>query len=371
MRFFFFVTCILLQLVPLCLVAQSVPVSDYLVLVNGDTVYGELQWGVDKDLANGPRFKQAGQAQFTRYGITEVSAFGFANGRTFVNMNQLAIKGSEDQPKVFIKQLVWGDVNLYVWNYSGKAKSDYFLLKDSSLLHLTPPVKEVVERNGEKYSAENKEYLQALATFLSGHSQFSVNQKLRYTDKKIASTVVAFNKVSEAERPVSVYKAKNDISFSMNVGVPVITTISDAFFIRAAGYANFFNEKSTTTFIRSGLILQYNVLNNVALKKSHGNGQYITTKGLLNLVPIAAGVQARERMLQPYGYAGLGLMFFLEEQYVVTDTEVTDSSIKPRFTPIPTLNVGVGTKINLKKTTLNLECTPTISGAYISAGLTF
>lgn len=362
---------LLLLMCSLSLSAQSPYSQDYVVLIKGDTLWGSLSPAADKYLAEGVDFQEEGRDSYTRYNGSEIKGFGYKNGRSFVSLHWLPVKNAHNQPEVFVKKLVGGKVDVYTWNKAAFGKSDYFLIKDSLLLHLAPPEKKLVERNGRKYNFYPKDYLFSLDTFLTEQYQFSVNPKLKYSEKEIQKTVLEYNRFTEDVHPVSIYKAEKRVEYNVMIGTTGFLRGNKFTEWRAAAYANFFNERSNSFFPRIGIIMQYDFGEVDLSQVSNDAIGKLSNFGLLNFVPLSIGYQGKPGFFQPYAYVGIGFVVGFFKEHEIENKAVVSNSHSFGFFGYPSLNLGMGTKVHIQENIFNIEVTPTFRGLIVSLGVTF
>lgn len=128
--------CIFSLLFCLSLSAQELYKSGYILLEEGDTLYGQIDHKIDKYLAHKVCFKSSESADVVTYKAGDVFGFCLNDGRFFVT------KDAEGDT-VFLEYLVNGKVDLYYMRRDDEYDC-YYIQKEGMELVLLPYFEDVV-----------------------------------------------------------------------------------------------------------------------------------------------------------------------------------------------------------------------------------
>lgn len=133
--------------------AQSDFRPGFVVLNNGDTVSGYLEYSVRDIQEKECRFRREKQGTTTHYSPVELTGYGFESGRQYVTRT-IPIEG--DNRSVFLQRLQSGRANLYLYD-------DKFYLEKDSLFQLPVPKKREVNTDNGMYVVQDNLYVGLLS----------------------------------------------------------------------------------------------------------------------------------------------------------------------------------------------------------------
>ena len=131
----------------------------YIVTNENDTIYGQVLNGIDSELAFGISFTDTiPNSKITKYQVSELTGFGFSNGRRFDRVN--IINENDSLSSVFAKKVLTGEIDMWVWRKSGR-NPDIFLRNNGNgrVAHLFKGEDTIISENGKDYKKKNVEYI--------------------------------------------------------------------------------------------------------------------------------------------------------------------------------------------------------------------
>jgi len=150
----------------------------YVVTLDRDTIYGQVNYSTQSKHYKVCEFKNGSNRQ--DYQPNQLMAYGFIADRRY-------LAGIRDDH--FVEVLVQGPLNLY------KLKEVFMVDKNSEVIELDPPVKELVTAEGERGYREDKQWLHTLAYTISDCDKSWENKlkSLKYSEKDLTSLVTQYN----------------------------------------------------------------------------------------------------------------------------------------------------------------------------------
>lgn len=347
------------------IVAQSAFESAYIITRDNDTINGYILEKTDAEMARKIQFKTDKNSVIKTFRSNELSGFGFDHGRVFQQIP--ALVSAEDTVFVFGKKLVEGRFDLLVRRYAHQSKPDIFLLNNS-----TNELISLIKTQNRNY--KEKDSLQV------SHSEISPNVNLsnqdssfvreifrnkKSSEKKIKSRIIEYNRKFEEKYPVKVYREQVRYNYDILAGLPLNS--SEELHFRVGVYRQKSRVERTTNFsFMQGLVYHH--------RSNAGRDLSIDPElnpsyrwHLLNIIPLGINFHGNTKIVQPYGYAGLGLGVIMEDEYVGVHLEQPGTETDFQF--LPTLNVGMGLKFRLGKTSLITELTPTLNSLFWNVGI--
>lgn len=360
MKFYFFLFFSVVAISNI--VAQSSFEPAYYITQDKDTIRGFILEKTDAELARNFQFRADKNSVVKTYRPDEIPGFGFANGRVFQQIPVVITK--EDTVFVFAKRIVEGKIDLFVRRYAHQSKPDIFLYNNSTnkIIPIFQPRRRVLQMDslslpqpefGEKLNSEDSSFVQEI-----------LSQK-KPSEKRIRKKVIKYNREFQEEYPVNIYREQLKHNYDILAGLPITT--SEELHFRVGVYRNKSRvERSTNYSFMDGLVYQHRSNTNQDLTVlPEGNSIY--RWHLINVIPFGVNFHGNSKVIQPYGYAGLGAGVIMAEDLVVVNGEQKENEISYQI--FPTLNVGIGLKIRLGKTFLITELTPTINSLFWNVGL--
>lgn len=357
---------LLIGLISFQCLGQSSYEAGYIILQNRDTVNGFILEAPDGQLARKIKFKTNKNASASIYRSKELVGFGFNNGRVFERFPIVSSEG--DTAYVFAKNVIRGKIDAYVWRHPNRSKPDFFLINNSTnnTVQLTKPAKKVIkDKNGKSYFRKDYRYAGNLMLIKEDTvlSKMSV-PPVRYTENKIKEDIIAYNQDFTEEYILKEYEEQIKFNYDIIGGMP-INSAKELHF-RAGIYRNKSRvERSTNFSVIQGIVYHHWSNDNREIPAS-GRGFLNYRWQLLNIIPWGVNFHGNSKVVQPYGYAGLGVAALKMTNDLYSNGEANGNEKLYYF--FPTLNFGVGTKIRLGNNFLITELTPTINGLFWNVG---
>ncbi|MEM6343427.1 MAG: hypothetical protein AAF927_06085 [Bacteroidota bacterium] len=136
----------------------------YLIKLDGDTLYGEVDSRGDEKMGFQCRFRARKKAAVQLFTPTEIAAFRFINGKYFVAKE--VVDGS-----FFLEFMIKGKINLY---YRRDEKGDhYYLQKENEPIEKLEYEEKFVKREGKKYLYQTKKHIRQLHQYTDRLSEFA------------------------------------------------------------------------------------------------------------------------------------------------------------------------------------------------------
>lgn len=361
MKFYFFTILSLVAIFKIA--AQSKLEPGYVITVEKDTLRGFIMEKTDAELAEKVSFKPDKNAVLRTYKADELLRFGFNYGRTF---EQIPVKiSAQDTSFIFVKRIVEGKIDLLVRRFPHQNNPDLYLSNNTQTLAF-PNSQKRKFLAGESNSYSQSEFVQELNKF-SQDSSFveSVLSLKKFSEKKVRKEIIKYNQTFREEYPVEVYREQVKYNYDILAGLPINS--SEELHFRVGVYRNKSRiERSTNYSFMQGIIYHH--------RSNKGTGIFVIPDEnityrwqLLNVIPVGVNFHGNTKIVQPYGYAGIGLGVIMEDEHVGVNLEQPGTETTYRF--LPTLNVGMGLKIRLGNTSLITELTPTINSLFWNIGI--
>ncbi|QED37513.1 hypothetical protein FK178_07155 [Antarcticibacterium arcticum] len=337
----------------------------YIIAAEKDTISGFILERTDAEMARSIKFKKDIESSPRIYKAEEITGFGFDNGRVYESHSFVPINGKRSF--VFAKSLVKGKIDLLAWRHPQRFQPDFFVVNNSSgkIVYLKKPVKEeIIGKDGKHYNKRDKTYLSNLK-HVKGDSVISA---IRFSEKLIQKDIIDYNQIYQNEFPLAVHEERLENSIDVMAGLPIQFNSGSSIFRIAAYFNHTKPERSTRFIISRGVIYNQRVIDRV-FPSDFKDGSMSKKLQVLNLVPLAVKFQGDAKFFQPYGYAGGGIAIIRETSVLVKDYE--NNGMKSHIFPLPTVNVGIGARLNLGPAYLITELTPTLTGIFLNTGISF
>lgn len=143
--------------------SQSELRQGYLLLLNGDTIYGQID---NQNYYNNSvecLFKKNNTDSIIRYIPTQLKGYRFKDGKYYISMK---IPANNSFENVFLEYLVNGQLNVF-FRQDQNGSNHYFISKDTLQIRELINSKEIVEIEGKKYVNEKKEANGLLTYYMS------------------------------------------------------------------------------------------------------------------------------------------------------------------------------------------------------------
>lgn len=346
--------------------AQDTFVPGFIITEEQDTINGYLLEKTDAELARKVIFKREKKGISKTYKPAELLGFGFDNSRIFRKMATI-LSPEEDTTYVFAKNLVKGKIDLYVLRYANQNNPDIFLINNNTSARVElsrPESRRFFRKNGKIYSPFNFSYVSKLRLIKGDSSAFDARSYPKYSERRIKNDILNYNRAHANEYPIEVYKEELKFNYDFLAGIPVSSSVELHF--RVGVYRNKSRVERTTNFsVMQGIVYHHwSKDENQVPVIQEGNSNYRWQ--FLNVIPLGINFHGNSKIVQPYGYAGVGFGVALMNDHIIGNGEIQGEETKFWFSP--TLNFGVGAKIRLGRTFLITELTPTINGLFWNAG---
>lgn len=336
----------------------------YLISREQDTLRGFILDGSDADLANSIQFKKDMDGQVLNYEPAALKAFAFNTGRSFESM-ELPPREQVKAKHIFAKNIIRGEIDLFVWRHKGRAVPDFFVYNNSSgkSAYLKKPVKRNVAEG--KSFTRDQYYLGNLQLVKGETGNIS---RLRFSEKQMKKDIIRYNSTLQENIPLFIYKDEVKYNFDLMVGIPILEEISFPIW-RISAFMNKNRPEVTRNFYFTHGIYFVHVDKKRELPTDLKYGLVDSKSSILNVMPIGFKYQGDGKVFQPYGYIGGGisawwLTWFLIEDYNKAGSR-TDMAIYPTF------NIGIGTKIKMGPAAFIAEISPGMRGVFLSAGISY
>ena len=348
----------------------------YIINLEKDTVKGYLLDNIDSKLAFSTKFK-AITLNSSGYTVTpsDILGFGFHNGRTFVRMDlKDSTKYSGAVSKVFVKKIIEGKIDAYIWRHRNVNEPDIFLINNfqGKSVHLTPSTKKILQDSlGNTYLSDTKLHIGLLKYVKLDSQGLYYNQNyFRYTYKNIKKDILEYNISHKEIYPVNTYSEEINIEHSITIGTHVLPALHDYFNIRIAYQRIKTNtEKSKKISFLKGIVFNYYRSINPDVDLTYYNSNLVYKLQLLNIIPLGIYCQGKSEKIKPYGYLGGGFVIGMDTAHKVNKYQyvglVRDVIASPSFI------AGLGMKIKAGNNFIILESSPILFGIYLQAGYSF
>ena len=365
---------ILIVLIVHSLYSQNKYKSGFVVTTKKDTINGFILDKIDFELAYKISFKRnLIDETIIEYKPSELLSFGFTSGRIFERKEIMYDSHTnKDSLHIFAKRIVKGKINLFIWRHNKNSSSDFFIINNSSKreAQLMKPKKTEIKKDDKTYSKKDNTYIRHL-TFVKKDEilEPEENNKLRFAEKPISKDIISFNRNFQEEYPLEIYKEPFKYNYDILVGIP-FNLNSDELQFRIGAYRNkTFIEKSNTLSYLNGIVYNHWSDNDKKWNKDYQNGTSNYRWQMVNIIPVGLKYQFNSKHIKFYGYLGAGAAVIMMTDYIIEDYEIVGSQKDWVF--LPTVNVGLGTKIKVNTNFILTEITPTMNGVFFNVGYSF
>lgn len=347
--------------------------SGYILTPQNDTVRGYILDKTDGETGLKISFKkQLTDSAPSTYSSSELHAFGFDDGRVFVQ--HVSKDQNQDTAKVFAKRILQGKIDLFVSRLPNSSKETFFLKNNETneVVQVQKPVKEIITLdNGTQLANESKSYI-GLVNYMTsdapGAPLYAENE--RYSAKKISQKIAAYNDLFASDFATSSYKEKQIFSYALSAGVPIIGNSNgtdNITFFRLSGYRlKQFPEKDRKMSYLRGFSYRY--------ASWLGDDGSTRDEHAISILPWGIHYQSERGLIRPYAYFGLGVLVLLKPFTSIDENaNAADAQTKHAIVPLIGANIGAGVKIKSGGNFFHLELTPTGNGGgvFINIGYTF
>jgi len=340
----------------------------YIVTNENDTLYGQILNGMDAYLASSIFFKNNELNNVIRsYAVSDLIGFKFQNGRTF---ERIDFKTTNFDTTVFAKKIVTGKYNLWVWRHSNR-KTDFFLKNNTNqkIVHLTKPEDKTIYVDGKEYTQQDNRFIGNIIHVTDNEFKPSSRKyNLKYNEKRIVDQISILNEAHEEKFPISTYKEETIIKYDVKIGIPFqfapnSTEFKLGFFIRKINV-----EKNVNYSIIRG-ITYYGWHEHGGYTGSLENGSSNHRWQLINILPIGAHYQGKNKVIKPFAYVGIGAGILAMSNYQIKEYQNTGSKIF--FLPYPTVYTAAGLKLRVGSNYVTTEITPSFLISTFKMGFEF
>lgn len=360
----YFLIAILLSFVFFNLSFAQVPWQPgYIVKINGDTIKGFIEFETDEKLSQSINFLYIKDGtESLKFSPDELNSFGFHSDRVFKS-----VKFGTDSMNYFAKKISSGKINLFIIRFEKSDDNKYHLSRTDTVfqIDLLPPSKKNVIRNGKNYTHRDNLYIGNLNLITENTIPKKELKKVKYRYKSIQNFINRYNDDYSIKYPTSSYRENYKYSFDITAGIPVYfrSEIND---YRLAVYADRTNiENSNKLAYRMGISFRY-------WKRKEGNYEEGSDiQKMLKVIPLGIRWQSEPKKIMPYGFVGLGFIFWKDINFVYENeekvNEYNDNIISLA------LNLGIGVKIKVGNNYLLAEYTPALieSIGFFNIGYSF
>jgi hypothetical protein len=345
----------------------------YIVNSAQDTIAGFIVDGTDAELGLKIQFsKEKSFNDLTSYLPSQLRGFGFEYGRIFKCFYYIYNeKRSNDSVAVFAKKRIAGKITLYTFDKAKAGQPDFFLINNDihRIVHLMPPKKQSIEeRDRENFITSNKNAL--LLSHVKGDSlnnPASVRE-IRYYERPVKKSILKYNDNFKKQYPVSEYRQQIAHRNDATLGLPISMGPEEMQF-RVAFYRHrYFPERSGEISIIRSVSYRHWVDNATIDSNVAENNNYYKEQ-TLNIVPIGINLHADSRLIRPYAYCGVGMLFRKRTSHNIVD--FVDKGDQSYHEILPVFIIGAGVRIKIHSNFLLLEVTPAADSPFINIGYSF
>lgn len=342
----------------------------YIITTSGDTLQGFVLEKNDAAMAHRISFKSNLQATIERFKATELSGFGFNNGREFQQMPIRVLRGTAwDTSYIFAKNMLRGKIDLFVWRHPQKVRPDIFLYNNVSgkTAHLQKPAKREQEIDGKTYIVRDDRYIGFLNLIKKDSITSIVSEPVKFYEKHIKRDILSYNQEYQASFPVQEYSEKIKRTTDILAGLPISSHHGGLHF-RLGVYRQIKNTEKFSNFSLFRGIVYHHWSDDSPEVPSIRNGSSNFRWQFLNIIPVGINFHGDRGWIRPYGYAGLGAGVVMLTDKVVENRVYTGDD-ETKFVFFPSLNAGLGLKIKTGNTYIITELTPTINNIFFNLGI--
>ncbi len=369
-----FSICLLFTISILNIYAQKSWLPGYIIKLDGDTIYGQIEQRDGKSYSLKCHFKEKETSIPHYYTPSELIGYRFSQGRFYIAKE---IKKINNNEPVFLEYLIKGKASIY--HYIDD-KSHYFIEKDDNIYELKNTKISVVENNTQ-HIKERKEYINTLTYLLQDANISNTIYQSTLSTKSLTTLAKKYNDQFGYDQQSIIYK-KNKTPIHINLSVYSGISLNNINFgnITNSNYSpsyfiaskfeieNLFPREKRITF-NIDLILER--LTNYTLQEVHENSKsnityngtyyYLTNKNYyignnqidkidINIktnvlkLPVTVNFYFLKGKTKPYVGAGLNTMFVLSQTNDFTYHWLYDHYDKS----IPFFHVGYIGKFGMK-----------------------
>lgn len=160
----------------------------YVIMSNGDSVAGYIDYRVDKKHWKTCYFRPSRNGDTQKYSPEQVVSYGISNDKRY-----RSIAPDENNPgeRVFMEALVLGTMNLY------KYKTLFYIEKEKKLVKLPQRTSEIIEVEGKKVYKTNQTYIGLLNHYMADCKL--VADDINYKERDFTNLVQNYNRCHGSE----------------------------------------------------------------------------------------------------------------------------------------------------------------------------
>ena len=296
----FFNWLLILCLCQLSLFAQQNFDPGYIIQLSLDTVRGYIETVLESNYARSIHFKKVVNAEGKVYTPTDLAGFGFGND-IYKSMGFQNTAEDSVMETAFVKQLVRGEYNLYV--YQKPDRKFFILQKDSTKYFLY----DRVSRNSGETIQEGNYYNYLNLVSVPCENINRVVDRVSFNDKDMAAFILRVDNCESKGTATNLFqKQKTLVEPIVFVGgLPI------------SGYSQF--TASFTLHITLPRVDKKTSINigiyysNTAVKTLEHNDYYskyiLTTHNQIFSIPVTFQYNFTNSLIQPYFYAGISAAY--------------------------------------------------------------
>ncbi len=206
--------------------------SGYVILLNGDTLSGEIDYRGDLLMDSICRFRNTGNNVENEYLPGDIRAYRFAGDKYFVS------RKIRDNKPVFLEFLIHGDLDVF---YNRDESGDHFYIeKEGMELVELPYVEKIVYVNEKPFKYQSKEHIHILEHYLDDVPGFTerIESMKKLNEESLVRLASEYNAISGDKTGYIVYEKKKP--FISLAAEPVFGTtwyrVNKSFYMTGGAY---------------------------------------------------------------------------------------------------------------------------------------
>jgi len=338
----------------------------FVILMNGDTVPGKIDYGIDIRMSRICRFIPNDRAIEMVYKPNEIKAFRFNNGKFFIAKD---LKNENNKTKrLFLEYLINGKVNVYY--YKDINGSHYMIDKEGrDLIELPYEEKIKIDKNGGRYVDKSTKYKGILLLYMSDTPALTreITETPEPSHESLISLAKDYHKASCGDYSCIVYEKKaSRIQYTVELAAGIQTIhnsdyvgfISNNFFISGIFVKLSQPRISESVYLKTGVL--YSRVENVGYWI--GLNYYKSYFSDCYKIPLQAEYMIQKGTFRPRIGYGINVYFPLFTSVSFTpglDIKLTknigfslntDIEFVPNFLIVPVVFMGVSTTAGIHYT---------------------
>ncbi|MCF8299285.1 MAG: hypothetical protein K9J13_17180 [Saprospiraceae bacterium] len=228
----------------------------YIIKLEGDTVFGEIDYRGDQLMCELCKFRLSEQAEETTYFPKDIFAYRFTDSKYFISKQ---IKGK----KVFLEFLINGQIDIY---YLRDEKGDYYFIEKEGEELIELPYEEVISRtkDGIRFVNKSKKHIGILSVYMQDAIDFQ--NRISKVGKPNHESLIKLakdyhNNVCEGDECIIYQKKVPFVKVSYDVVGGVVNfsnldNLNDKFYVTGGVLFYFTMPRSNEKiFLKAGLLL--------------------------------------------------------------------------------------------------------------------